>query len=215
MTNEKYIEKLFEKPFICAIIGDTNSGKSNLIYHLIEKLKKEYVFNLYYFGLKCKIENAKEINSIDELENIKDSLIFIDEFFSLFDLDDRKKKLQIETTLRLLFHNNNVLVLCGLPENFKKFISAKVNLMFYKQVTFDDFINGSSIKKNILKYSGREVGSSILNLKKEECIIYDGKHYRRYLIPYMKSYDTKINNVRIFVPKNVQKMCKKENVQKI
>lgn len=193
--------KHFKKPFIGAIIGDAHTGKSNLGYHLIEQLQKNYKFNLFVYGFKYDFQGATRINSIDELEKIKDSVIILDEFADLFDLRDRNKKVQIERTLRLLFHRNNIIILMGLPENFKKFIAAKVNKFFYQQVTFDDFINGSKAKKTILKYSGEERGSSILNLGKNECIVFDGKHYRKHNIPYLESKDSKRENVDIFVEK--------------
>lgn len=198
------ISKLFLTPFIGAIIGDANSGKSNFIYHLIEELKSKHIFNLYVYGLRCEVAGANHIYSMDELERIKDSVILIDEFSSLFDLEDRRKKAQAERTMRLLYHNNNIILLSGLPENFKKFISARISVVFYKSVTFEDFINGSSVKKNIMKYHGDKRGSSFLDLGKDECLIYDGEHYSKYSIPYVEDKDTKKNNVRILVKRNVE-----------
>lgn len=198
---------LFNKPFIGGIIGDANSGKSNLIYYILQELQKNYKFNLFTFGLKYNIKGANQIYSIDELERIKNSCIILDEFFTLLDLEDRRKKMQIERTLRLLFHNNNIIILAGLPLNFKKFISAKITLTFYQRVTFEDFINGSSVKKNILKYHGDDRGSSILDLRADECLVYDGNRYQKYDIPYIEDKDSKRNNVPIFVQKNVEEKC--------
>ena len=56
-----------------------------------------------------------------------------------------------------------------------------------------------------MDYNGGEKGSELLNLEKNEAIIYDGEHYSKINVPYLKEYDTKIENVSIFVPKNVQK----------
>ncbi len=193
----------FDKPFIGAIIADANQGKSNLIYYLIEELQKEYNFNLFTYGLKNNVEGANKIHSLDELEKIRDSCIFLDEFFDLFNLEDRHNKTIAERTLRLLFHSNNIIILSGLPENYKKFISAKVKVTFYKQCTFEDFVNGSSVKKNALKYQGRKRGSSILHMDINECLIYDGNHYYDHKIPYFEDKDSKKNNVSIFVGKNV------------
>lgn len=198
---------IFKEPSIYAIIGDPNSGKSMLVYNLIEELKNEYTFSLITYGLRNEIKESKEIHSINELEQIKDSIIFMDEFFTLFDLEDRKKRNQIENSLRLIYHNNNILVLVGLPENFKKFISAKVNVIFYKSVNFFDFINGSNVKRLILDYNGLERGSTLLNIGKDEVIVYDGS-YKKYRNEYLKQYDTKLNNVPIFVEKKSS-----ENVQ--
>jgi len=193
---EKEIIDYFGKPNIIAIISDVNEGKSNLIYHLIHELKKDYTFNLATFGLKFEIEEAKEINSLEQLENLRDSVIFLDEFFSLFDLEDRKKKRQIERTLRLIFHHNNILVLVGVPENFKKFISSKISICFYKKVKLRDFINGSSVKYNLINYEGKGMGSHMLNLEKDEVLVFDGD-YKIFNVPYLPEFDSKKNNLKI------------------
>jgi len=203
------ITKYFKDPKIISIIGDVNEAKSNLVYYLINELKKEFDFNLSTYGLKANIESNK-FYTIEELEKIKESIIFIDEFQSLFDLDDRKRKKQIENTLRLINHNNNVLVLVGTPDNFKKFISSKITVIFYKRVTFDSFINGSTVKKNVLNYCGDESGSSVLNLEKNETICFDSS-YKKYIIDYIENCDTKRDNKEILksksgniVPKKVE-----------
>ena len=197
---EKKIIDYFDKPEIIGIIADVNEGKTNLIYHLIKELKKESSFNLVTFGLKFKIAGANIINSLEQIEDTRDSLIFLDEFYTLFDLDDRKKKRQIERTLRLIHHNNNILVLVGVPENFKKFLSSKTSVCFYKKVKMQDFINGSSVKSNLVSYEGKGMGYKILNLKKEEVLVFDG-NYRIFDVPYLMEYDSKLNNKDIFVQK--------------
>jgi hypothetical protein len=208
------ITDLFEKPCIIGLIGNPNEAKSNALYETIIELRKIGTFKLCTYGLKKRIEGATEINSVNELEQIRDSIIFIDEVMSLFDLDDRKIKKQIENTLRLIFHNNNILVLCFTPENVKKFISSKLDKIIYKKVTFDDFINGSSVKKIILNYQGYEKGTRILNLGKSEAIIYDGLHYHKTEIPYLEEFDTKKGNIQI-VQKNVPEKVEEINMCKL
>ena len=203
------ITNFLNEPKIVAIVGNVNSGKSNLIYYLIEKFKEDFQVSIYTYGLKKKISETKEIFSIKELEKIKDSVIILDEFFNILDLEDRKNRRSIEQSFRLLHHNNNILILSGLPENFKKFISAKLNIILYKQVTIEDFINGSSVKRNILNYSGDERGTAILHLDKKDVIIYDGEHYHKQIIPYLSKYDTKKDNKQI-----LKKKCKKNVIKK-
>jgi len=204
---EKKLIDYFDKPDVIGIIADVNEGKSLLIYYLIKELQKDYTFNLVTFGLKSKIAGAETINSLEQLEAVRDSIIFIDEFYTLFDLDDRKKKRQIERTLRLINHHNNILVLVGVPENFKKFISGKISTCFYKKVTINDFINGSSVKGNLTSYEGIGMGSKTLNLAKNEVLVFD-KNYKIFPVDYLKEYDSKLNNKDIFV----QKKCS-ENVE--
>jgi len=198
---------LFNKPKRIALVGDANAGKSNLLYYLIRELQAGYTFNLYNFGLE-KYTGGIKINSLEELEQICNSVVIIDEFYSLFDLEDRKKRRSIEKSLRLIFHHNNILLLCGLPENFKKYISSMIDMFIFQKSTLSQFINGSRIKEICLNYSGNELGSSILNLKENQAIIYE-KHYEKMEVPYMKDYDTKRENRSIICAKNVPKKVEK------
>ena len=66
-------------------------------------------------------------------------------------------------------------------------------------------MDGSRIKNVCSNYSGNEMGSSILNIPINEALVFDGEHYSKINIPYLKEFDTKLKNVGICVPKNVEK----------
>jgi hypothetical protein len=199
--NHQEILKLFESPRLIGLIGDANSGKSNLLYWTIKALRENHHFNLYYYGLRARIISALQIFSVEELEVIHDSIIIIDEFSSMFDVDDRKQKRQIEKTLRLIFHNNNVILLSGLPENFKKFIASKLNSMIFKKCALSDAINGSRTKKVMYNYGGEELGAAMLDVEVNKAIVYDGVHYYKVTVPYVSEGDTKANNAHILKEK--------------
>lgn len=203
------ITELFNKPKLIGIVGNPNEAKSNLAYWIIQELKKDFRFNLYSFGFKFLLD-GKTFNSIKELEQIKDSIIFIDEFSSLIDLEDRKKRKIVESTFRLLFHNNNIVILIGTGENFKKFIASKLDIIFYKKIFYEDLINGSKVKTILNDYADVDnvKGSSVLNLDKNQALLFDGEKYKILDIPYIKKYDSKKENKSILTPiKNVQKKC--------
>src|SRR3990167_286915 len=213
--NKMKIREIFNKPKIIGIVANVNQGKSNLIYYTIAELQKEGKFDLYTYGLRCNIPIAKAINSVQEMESVRNSILVIDEMFNLFDLDNRKVKAQIENTLRLINHNNNILVLCGVGENYKKFLSSKLDVIIYKKINFADLINGSRVKNVILNYKGEEAGSTLLNLPIDEALVFDGLHYQKIKVPYQQEQDSKANNEQIIksvtvsvrknVPQNVQK----------
>ena len=54
------LKNIFDNPCIVGIIGDVNSGKSLLLYHLIDELQK-FDFSLFTFGLRNNIKKAKTI----------------------------------------------------------------------------------------------------------------------------------------------------------
>lgn len=208
------IKKLFNEPKIIAVAGNPNSGKSNVLHHLILETKKSNNFKMYSYGLKFDF-GQNVINSVPELEQIDRSIIFLDEFYTLFDLENRKERASIERTFRSLFHSNNIIILCGLPDNFKKFISAKLDLIIFKECNLDDFINGSKLKAVCLDYKGDERGSYLLKLNEEEALFYNVKdsHWEKAKIPYYKEYDLKRQNPPLLMPKNVPKNVL-ENAQK-
>ena len=210
------ITELFNKPKVIGIIGNVNEGKSNLIYYLLEELNKIGKFNLFVYGLRNEISNSIKVHSIKELEQIRNSIVILDEIGTLFDFEDRRKRKQIENTIRLINHNNNVLLLCGTPENFKKFLSAKVDYFIFKKVLFSDFINGSRSKNIVLDYKGYERGTEVLDLNIDEALVYDGLHYYTIKIKYMKPFDTKRDNEPIIkcssnCGKSVSKKVENEN----
>jgi len=196
------VHKLFIKPRIIGLVGNANEAKSNTIYWILEELSKKFKFNVSVYGLKCTFPDTTPVYSLEEIEQVRDSILFIDEMTSLFDLDNRKSRASIERTLRLIFHNNNVLVLAGLGENFKKFISAKLNVVILKKITIADLINGSTLKNIVLAYKGHERGNNVLNLAINEAIIFDGLHYHKINVPYLSQYDSKKGNVQILCRKS-------------
>lgn len=207
----RFIRKLFDKPKVIGVISDVNEGKSMLLYNLIKKLK-EFNVNLYTFGLRAEV-NTNKIHSLEELEDLRDSIIIVDEFYNLFNLEDRKNVVQIERSLRLIAHNNNILMIVGTPDNFKKFISNKLSCIFYKKTTLGDFINGSRVKQICLNYRGYELGTALLNIPKNKALFYNGG-YQMIDVEYLEEFDTKKENVNLLSVKNVLKNVQKKNTTK-
>jgi len=190
------------KPKVIGVVADVNNGKSNLIYYVIKEILKNYTVKVYQYGLKVEIEGVESIGSIEQLETIENSIVFIDEFYTLFELENRKRIPLIEKTLRLINHKNNILVLCGLPNNFNKFVSGKLTYVVYKQCTITDFVNGSHVKSIALAYRGEEQGSSMLVIPKDRALVFDKNHIRYSMAeaPYLKEFDTKFDNAPIMTP---------------
>ncbi len=219
------LTKLFSTPRIIGMCANQHTGKTNTLYYILDSLSKNYHFKVYTYGLRLSFKATTAFKSVEELEQFKDSIIIIDEMFSLFDLDNRKVKAQIEKTIRLLFHNNNILLLCGLGENFKKFLSAKIHAVIFKQITFSDLINGSRIKQIALNYCGDEAGSTMLDIPINKAIVFNPvnfdkeKNQSNYTVidvPYLPEYDSKRENVSILVPKNVpKKLLSKKGIKNV
>lgn len=191
------ILKVLDKPKIIAVVAETNQGKSNMLYALIEALQKGYAYNLATYGLRCDLGETK-IHSLEEIESVKDTVIVLDEFITLFDVEDRKNRRAIENSLRLINHNNNIIIMCGLPDNFKKFLSNKVDVFIFKTCRIGNFINGSRAKYVCQAYRGNELGASSLVLPLDSALLFT-REYTRINIPYLEEYDTKRNNKPLIV----------------
>jgi len=199
---DKALAKLFDGPKIIILVSDINAGKSNLLYHIVDGLGQTADFSLWHYGLRSQnFAQGQEINSIPELESVTNSLVLLDEVMSLWDLDNRKQKNEVENTLRLIHHNNNILLLSMVPENIKKFIAAKASAYIFKKSTIPDFINGSVAKRVVQQYAGPEKGTSVLQVPIDKALAWDGMHYSLTHVPYMGDHDTKANNPSIFTPK--------------
>lgn len=184
------LKTIFDEPKIIALVGDTDSGKSNCLYWMLESLRKMGDFSLYHFGLRAEVDIGQKIFTVEELEAITDSLVIVDEVMSMWDLENRKRRQQIEACLRLIKHNNNILLLGALPENLKKFISAKIESWIFKKSTLKDFINGSSASDLVKSFAGEEKGSVLLNIPVDKALVYQ-KHWTRIDVEYLPAYDTK------------------------
>lgn len=195
--NHDKLLTLFDTPKLIGVVGDANSGKSNLLYFVVDSLMNKYKFQLYSYGLRVNLASEQKIYSVEQLEILQDSIIIIDEFASFFDVDNRKEKKQIEQTLRLIFHNNNVVLFCGLSENYKKFIASKLDAVIFKRCALGDMINGSRVKTLADSYSGYEKGAAILNIPVDTALVYDGEFYHKVRVPYMAGGDTKAKNTII------------------
>lgn len=193
------IRDMFDRPKIIGVVGDKNSGKSDLLYHLIITLQRENRFKLFSYGLRMDMKEQK-IFSVEELEKISGSVIILDEFKDLLDTDNRKKFRDVERTMRLIHHKNNIIVLCGLPENYHKYLSAQLELFIFKKSTLGDFINNCTLKNVAIAYNGIERGSRVLDIPIGKALIFDGVHYSEMEVPYLKAFDTKASNTPILVP---------------
>jgi ATPase family protein associated with various cellular activities (AAA) len=202
------VEDLFTDPSIRAIglIGDPNVGKSNVIYHIIKALQAKYETKMYAYGLRVMFEGIQRINSIEELERLTNSVIFLDEFPSLFSLNNRRQVEKFEESMRKIYHSNNIVVVAGLPHNFNKFLSGLLNAVIYKQSTLIDFIQRSPAERIIASFSpaiGSSIqkGSRMLTMPKDVALIYDGEHYWDVDVPYVQDGDAKRFNLPILTPK--------------
>ena len=206
MNNGKYenLLEIFGDKSIRAIgvIADINQGKSNTIYHCIDEMARAYEDKIYSYGLHMDVPGVTKINSVEELEGISNSTVFLDEILSLFRLSNQRQKEKFEATMRTIFQHkfNNTVVICGVPHNFNKFLSEILQVLIFKQCRLEDFVQRSSPQQAVTAFSPAglhhvEKGSAILKIPKDWALIYDvtksDSKWSEVQIPYMAQYDSK------------------------
>jgi hypothetical protein len=200
----KTVDEIFKEPGIrsVGIIADINQGKSNVIYAALTAIQKHCKNpSIYTYGLVNSLEGVQSINSVEELEKIHDSVVFIDEFPNLFSLSNKRQVEMFEKSMRLVFQRevNNVVVICGLAHNFNKFLGGLLQIMIFKQLNLVDLIQRSPTERVIASYSNTlgsriQKGSRVLAMPKDTALIYDTQtgHYYETIIPYVPEMDSKL-----------------------
>ena len=198
------------------LIARSNEGKSMLIYNLIKDYQTYYDGSIELFGNEdmAKKLGIKSFNSMVELEDIKQSIIFIDEVGLLMDLQDRQRKKQTENVLRLVNHNGNKIFLGGLPMDFRRFLCAKAKVFLFKTLLFSDLVNGSIAKEVVKQYEGKEKGQFSLKIDIDKVLCYDGRYFKEK-VAYLPEFDTKKDNVNLFSKKQYTKPSNITNKQRI
>ena len=182
------------------LMSRSDEGKTHTLCGLITEYKKQFNGNVTTFGFRDELIdllNVKSFSSLIELEEIRNSIIIVDEVGSLFDLENRTKRHLIESTLRLVNHRGNKILLSGLPSDFKKFLCAKAKVFIFKTLMISDLINGSLAKEILLQYRGPGLGTYTLLFDKGTMLCYDGTFWKENC-SYNEKYDTKKNNENLF-----------------
>lgn len=182
------------------LLARSNEGKTQTIINLIKGYKEKYKGDVQTFGISKIITDKLKVNTFNsllELEKIKNSIILIDEVATIFDLEDRKYRKQIENILRLVNHNGNKIFLSGLCSDFKKFLCAKAKCFLFKGLNISDLINGSLAKEILLQYKGDGVGVYNFELPKDKLLCYDGQYFIEE-VKYYKELDLKTGNINLF-----------------
>ena len=203
---------ILEQPDIrsVGVLADVHKGKTNLIQVAIKAIRDNYIAKMYSYGLPTTNEGVIKINSIEELERIHSSWIFIDEFPSLFSLSNRRQVELFERSMSLVFQANvnNRILICGHPHSFNKFLGSLLQVMIFKQLTLSDLIQRSPTERVLAAYSSDasnivQKGSRVLAMPKNIALVYDTitGHYSEIDIPYNKETDVKLTAEPIMVPR--------------
>lgn len=204
------IADIFEDKSIRSIgvIADVHQGKTNTLNHIIKALQERYDAAFWASGLRSKLDGVEEMHSIQELESIYNSVVIVDEFPDLFDMENARQKREFEKSMRKIYHSNNILIICGLPRNFNLRLGAMLQAIIFKQCTLTDFVQRSPTDAAIKSFSsafGSQIqkGANMLTMNKNLALYHEigSKHWWELDVPYYEEIDSKRFNPTILVPR--------------
>lgn len=158
---ESVLASLFQKNRVVGIVGDRNVGKSSLVLQDLLKLKSNYPdLSVFCIGVEPQLHSFLESKGIFALYStqdlldlrIKNAVIFIDEFASLFSVQSRDKETEkVSRFFNRLAHMNCFVVLASAQSGFyNKFITGLISAYLVCKTSFDSLVNGTALKKNVI-----------------------------------------------------------------
>jgi len=163
-----------DKIRVIAIIGDPNSGKTNLaINFLREYVKSEGKREVFLYGYPKPIDGFKQIQTKDDLMRLKNSVVFMDELSRVIKTYDKRANTDLMEWLSFNGHKNNTLVFTTqLSQFITRGVEALIDCWAIKQIDVDMLKNGSKPKKILQKVADHRLTSLGLCLEKNEYVLF-------------------------------------------
>lgn len=135
---------------VIAIIGDTDSGKTNLAFHLLREYKGTR--QIYLLGYPKQVDNFIVLSDFNDIFSLTDSIIFMDEIHRFIKLYDKKANQQLLELISLLGHNNNTLVMTTqLSQFLTKSVEAFIDGWFLTRIKDIKTLKNGSKPKRIVQ----------------------------------------------------------------
>lgn len=158
-----------------AIIGDIDSGKTNLGFYYLNSYKGKR--KKYLYGYPKKIKGYLSIYTWNDLLKIKDGIIFIDEIQKFIKVYDRKSNYQLMELIALFAHKNNTLIFTTqLSQFITRGIEAYIDVWAIKRIDLETLKNGSKSKRVIQRLNYEKKNDWVLDLENDEWYEYCEKN---------------------------------------
>lgn len=154
------------------IIGDINSCKTNLAFHLLREYKGKR--QIYLIGYPKQVDNFKTISFFKDLVNLTDSILFIDEIQKYINICDRRKIQDLIELISFFAHNNNTLIFTTCLSQFiTKSIESYIDCWGITRIMdLNGLKNGGKPKRILHDLTNYKCLSNSLVLSKGEYIEY-------------------------------------------
>lgn len=155
-----------------AIVGDRNSGKTNLAFSLMNNYKGKR--KKYLYGYPKQIKGYLTISTWTDILKISDGVIFIDEIQRYIKLYDRKANIELMELLSFLAHQRNTLIFnTQLSQFITKGVEATIQTWLVKQLDVQSLKNGCKIKRILKETANPKITDKGMALVINEYIAWD------------------------------------------
>ncbi len=162
------------------ILGDRNMGKTNYMFWLADKYKGERKIIFYGYPNKKLLKHLgyKCIHTLNELELLTNSIIFMDELQKHIKFYQKRTSDDFLELLSVIAHNNNTLIFSTPMSQFiTKALDVFIDGFVYVKISdMATLKNGSKGKRLLQEFSCERISKRTLRLKIGEMLqIVDGQ----------------------------------------
>jgi hypothetical protein len=209
------IEEVIEKHSCIGIAGNRNSAKTSMVLTMFKGLRLRYPeLKLAVMGVNKELESEMKkldiINLVSKMDildlQMKDTIIFVDEFALFFDTQTKSK--QLDKLMRFFdrVEHLNCKIIVGTAREgfFNKFMCSRINCFLVKEIEYDSLVNGTWLKERVKAITS----NSDYRMECEKSnfyIVANDIPTKRMSFKYSPEFDTKKNNVKLFVKNKVKK----------
>ncbi len=203
------LSQLLSENSVVGVAGNRSSGKSMLIATQLVETKREHKnIPIYVMGVEQSVEPYLISQGISILRSemdvldlqLKDCIIFIDEFATIFDTESKSKQLdKLNRFFDRLEHNNVKLLIGTAREGFwNKYACARITAFYVKEIEYSSLVNGTWLKERVMAI--KSLSDYRLECDKPTYYVVTnrGGLTQRYQSEYVKELDTKKDNKNLF-----------------
>lgn len=158
-----------------AILGEVNSGKTNLAFYYMNSYKGKR--QKYLYGYPVEVKGYKTIYTWSDLLKLKDAIIFVDEIQRFIKFYDTKSNTQLMELISLFAHKNNTLIFTTqLSQFITRGVEAFIDVWAIKRIDLETLKNGSKPKRIIQRLCHERKNDWVLDLEVDEWFEYSEKN---------------------------------------
>jgi len=149
------MKSLFSKPSVndykpVAILGNPNSGKTNLMFYLasLHSAPKRYIL-----GYPTEVKGFVALSNIQDVSKISECVLLIDEIDEIIPFYEKRSNEALKRLLKFTAHNNIKLIFSTQLSQFvSKMMEALVPQWAITQIDIFTLKNGSKPKRILIDY---------------------------------------------------------------